>query len=78
MIHSKEGTGIGHLGARDDPTIRLNKIFDEMSLLRSLRPLRLLRLHAAVEVIEVAKVLRPGKSLLRTSESSLFLNSALF
>ena len=32
----------------------------------------------AVEVIEVAKVLRPGKSLLRTSESSLFLNSALF
>ena len=43
MIHSKKGTGIGHLGARDDPTIRLNKNFDEMRLSRSLRPLRLLR-----------------------------------
>ena len=32
----------------------------------------------AVEVIEATKVLRPGKSLLRTSESSLFLNSAFF
>ena len=32
----------------------------------------------AVEVIEAADVLRSGKSLLRTSESSRFLNSALF
>ena len=32
----------------------------------------------AVEVIKTAEVLRPGKSLLRTSESSRFLNSALF
>ena len=32
----------------------------------------------ATEVIEATEVLRPGKSLLRTSESSLFLNSALF
>jgi hypothetical protein len=31
----------------------------------------------AVEVIEVAEVLRPGKLLLRTSVSSTFLNSAL-
>ena len=31
----------------------------------------------AVEVIEAADVLRPGKLLLRTSESSRFLNSAL-
>ena len=32
----------------------------------------------AVEVIEAAEVLRSGKSLLRTLESSIFLNSALF
>ena len=30
----KKGTGIGHLGARDNPTIKLNKNFDEMRLLR--------------------------------------------
>ena len=32
----------------------------------------------AVEVIEAAEILRPGKSLLRTSESSGFLNSNSF
>ena len=32
----------------------------------------------AVGVIEAAEVLRPEKSLLRTSESSMSLNSALF
>ena len=32
----------------------------------------------AVEVIEAAEVLRSGKFLLRTLESSRFLNSALF
>ena len=32
----------------------------------------------AVEVIEAAEVLKSGKSLLRTSESSRHLNSALF
>ena len=32
----------------------------------------------AVEVIEAIEVLRPGKSLLRTSESSMSLDSALF
>ena len=30
----------------------------------------------AIEVIEVTEVIRPGKSLLRTSMSSRFLNSA--
>ena len=39
----QKGTGIGHLGARDDQIIRICKFFDEMRLLRSLRPLRLLR-----------------------------------
>ena len=32
----------------------------------------------AVEAIEAAGLLRPGISLLRTSESSMSLNSALF
>ena len=32
----------------------------------------------SVEVIEAAEVLRPGKSLLRTSESSMSLYSASF
>ena len=32
----------------------------------------------AVEVIEAAETVRPGKSSLRTLESSRFLNSALF
>jgi hypothetical protein len=32
----------------------------------------------ATEVIEAAEVLRPGKSLLRTSGSSRHLNSAIF
>ena len=34
----------GHFGARNDPTIRISKFFDEMRLPRSLKPLRLLRL----------------------------------
>ena len=40
----QKGTVIGHLGAGDDHTIRINKFFDEMRLSRSLRPLKLLRL----------------------------------
>ena len=40
----QKGTGIGHLGARDDQTIMISRFFDEMRLSRSLRPLRLLRL----------------------------------
>ena len=39
----QKGTGIGHLGARDDQTNRISKVLDEMRLSRSLRPLRLLR-----------------------------------
>ena len=54
--------------------MRSSKFFDKKRLLRSLRP----EVVEAAEVIEVAKVLRPGKSLLMTSKSSLFLNSALF
>jgi hypothetical protein len=28
----KKGTSIGHFGARDDPTITINNVFDEMRL----------------------------------------------
>ena len=40
----QKGASIGHSRARDDPTIRISKMFDGMRLLRSLRLLRLLRL----------------------------------
>ena len=40
----KKGTGIDHLDAKDDQTIKISKFFDEMRLSRTLRPLRLLRL----------------------------------
>ena len=62
----QKGTGIGHFGGRDDPTIR--------RLSRSLRPLRLLMLSRS---LRLQRFLRPGKSLLRTSESSRLFNSAL-
>ena len=35
---------IGHLSARDDPTIRIGKCVDELRLSRPFRPLRSLRL----------------------------------
>ena len=40
----KKKNCIGHLCVRDDPTMRPSKLFDELRLLRSLKPLRLLRL----------------------------------
>ena len=70
----QKGTGIGNFGAMDDQTIRISKFFDEIKLSRSLRPLAV----EATKFIEAAEVLRPRKSLLRTSESSRHLNSALF
>ena len=59
----QKGTIIGHFGARNDPTIRISNFF---------------WWNEAVEVMEAAEVPRPGKSQLGTSESSRFLNSALF
>ena len=41
---SQKGTGISHVGARDDPTIQISKCFDELRLSRSLRLLRSLNL----------------------------------
>ena len=39
----QKGSGIDHLGAKDDQNIRISNFCDEMRLLKSLRPLRLLR-----------------------------------
>ena len=58
------------MGARDDPTIRISNDAVEVN--------EATEVVEAVEVIEASKVLGPGKSLLRTSESSRFLNSTLF
>ena len=63
-----KGTGFDHLGARDDPTIRIS-IFLVIEATEVVE---------AVEVIEAAKVLRPGKSQLIAAKSSRFLNSASF
>ena len=41
-------------------------------------PIEAIEAVEAAEVNEAAEVLRPGKPLLRTSESSRHLNSALF
>ena len=50
----------------------MSNFFDEIRLLREAT-----EVVEAVEVIKAAELLSPGKSLLRTSESSRFLNSAL-
>ena len=46
----QKGTDFDHLGARDDPTIRISNFIDEMRLSRSLRPLRLLRLSRSLRL----------------------------
>ena len=61
---------IDNFGARDDPTTYQNQEVHWWN--------RAVEVCEADEVNEVAEVLRPGKSLLSTSESSSFLNSALF
>ena len=58
-------------------TNMIRKFYDEIGLYRLVRPVRLQRPEAN-EVNETVEVLRHGKSLLRTSDSSRFLNSALF
>ena len=64
-------TSIGYFGAIDDQTIRTRKFFEEIGLYRLLRPVRLQRL---LRSMRLKRFLRPGKSLLRTSLSSRFLN----
>jgi hypothetical protein len=54
------------LDNRDDQTIRIVEVIVAIEAVE------------ATEIIEAAEELRPGKSLLRTSESFRHLNSALF
>ena len=70
----QKGTSIGHFGAWDDQTIRIRKFSEEIGLLRLLRPVRLQR---PLRSIRLERFLRPGKSLLRTSELSRILNSKI-
>ena len=58
------------MGARDDLTIRISKSFE--------KAVEVIEVVEAVEVIEAADVIRAEKSLLRTSESSRYLNLVLF
>ena len=67
-------TCIGHFVTSDDHKIRVRKFFEEIGLLRLLRPVRLQRL---LRSMRLERFLSPGKSLLRTSESSRFLNSII-
>ena len=62
-------------GARDDPIIKMRKNIEEIGLFRLLRPLRLQRLMRSMRL---QRFLNAQKSLMMTSESSRFLNSAYF
>ena len=62
-------TRIGHFVARIDRTIKLWQFFDEMRVLRSLRPPRSLRL---LRPLRLLRILMPGKSLSVLSESSFW------
>ena len=68
----QKGTGFDHLSARDDPIISISIVVMKWDSWEATK------VFEAVEVIEAAKVLRPGKSPLMTAKSSRFLNSALF
>ena len=64
-------TSIGYFSASNDHTIRIRKFFEEIGLQRLLR---LVRLQRPLRSMRLPRFLRPGKSLLRTSESSMFMN----
>ena len=63
------------MGVKDDQTIRISIFF---CLNVAVEVIEAIEAVYATEVIEAAEVLRPEKSLVRTSESSRHLNSALF
>ena len=44
---------LGHFGARVDGSIKFNKFFDKMRLVRLLRPLRLLRLLRSLRLLRI-------------------------
>ena len=65
-------TSNGYFDAIDDQTIRFRMFFEEIGLLRPLRLQRPLR------SIRLKRFLMLGKPLLRTSDSSRFLNSIIW
>ena len=71
----QKGTGIGCLGARDDQIIRISNFFWWKEAVEVIEAIEVVEV---AEVIEAAEVLRHGKPLLRTSELSRHLSSALF
>ena len=71
----KKITSNGYFGASDDQTIRIGKFFEEIGLQRLSRPVSLER---PLRSMRVERFPRPGKSLLRTSESSRFLNLIIY
>ena len=70
----QKGTSIGHFGARDKETIMIRNLLEEIGLVRLVRPMRLPRL---LRSMRLQRFLGSWKSLLRTSESSRFLNSMI-
>jgi hypothetical protein len=68
-------TTIAYFGASDDQSIRIRKFFEDIGLKRPLRPVRLQRMP---RLMRPPRFLRPGKSLLRSSKSSSFLNSIIW
>ena len=73
-FHKKGPVLSSYFGASDDQTIRIRRFFEEIGPKRLLRPVSLQR---PLRSMRLERFLRPGKSLLRTSESSLFLNSII-
>ena len=70
-------TSNGYFGASDDQTIKIRKLFEKIGLQRLFRPVRLQRPLRPLRSMRLEWFLRPEKSLLRTSESSRFLNSII-
>ena len=68
-------TSNGYFGASDDKTFRIRKCFEENGLKRLLRPVRL---QSPLRSMRLERFLRPEKSLLRTLETSRFLNSIIW
>ena len=63
---------IGHFCASDDKTIRIRTFFEEIRLLRPVR------LQRPPRSMRLQRLLRPEKALLRSSKSSMFLNSIIW
>ena len=53
----QKGTGIDHLGAKDDQTIRISNLFWWIEAVEVIEAIEAVE---ATEVIEAAEVLRPG------------------